>query len=132
MNESEGREIWFLNRDVLVVHPLDPFVAWVGSVDESDAVTPEFIRSSTNAFLLPEFDDDDEAREWLRENCDAIFELMLSDWIITPELWPEDRGWREFQRWFSFERIETAWDLVDEPLSSDPPPPDLDGTTWDA
>jgi hypothetical protein len=132
MEGSERREIWFLNRNILVVRPGEPFIEWVRSTDDGGAVTPEFVRNSTNAFLLPEFDDEEEALDWIRESCEVVFELMLSDWIITPDLWPEDRGWPVFQRWFSFEHIETAWDLVDGPLSSDPPLPDPDGGVWDA
>jgi hypothetical protein len=132
MREPEGREIWFLNRDILVVRPKEPYVEWAHSVYDGGAVTPDITRDWVNAFLLPELDSEEEARDWLRENCDVIFELMLRDWVIVPEMWPEDRGWEAFQRWFSYERIETAWDLVDEPLSSDPPPPKPQDPLWDA
>ncbi len=127
-DERRGREIWFINRDLLVVRPLEPFAEWARSVDDGKGVmAPEATLDWTNSFLLPEFEMVEDAEAWLAENCDVIFEMMLNDWLMIPELWPEDRGWEAFQRWFSFERIETTWDLVDAPLSSDPPPADLNG-----
>ena len=132
MEESEGREIWFLNRDLLVVRPREPFVEWAASVFDDAQVSPETTRDWANAFLLPEFDTEEEALAWLSDECEVIFEVMLSEWIVVPEMWPEDRGWGAFQRWFALERIETTWDLVDEPLSSDPPLPERERPLWDA
>ena len=133
MDERGGREIWFLNRDLLVVRPRAPYAEWARSVyDDEGVAEPEDTLEWVTSFLLPQFEFEDDAMAWLAENCDVIFEMMLNDWLMVPELWPEDRGWEAFQRWFSFERIETAWDLVDAPLSSDPPPPAWEGPMADA
>ena len=126
MDESEGREVWFLNRDLLVVRPKEPYIEWARTVYDDEPITDEEARDWVDAFLLPECDTQEEALDWIAENCDVIFELMLADWVVEPEAWPEDRGWEVFQRWFTFERIETTWDLVDAPLSSDPPLPETD------
>lgn len=131
MEEPEGREIWFLNRNILVVRPREPFVEWAMSTDNDGLVTPEWAGSWVTSFLLPQFEDDEEALFWISETCEVMFEMMLNEWILIPELWPEERGWEAFQRWFSFEHIEMAWDLVDGPLSSDPPPPP-EPMVWDA
>ena len=130
--DPEGREVWFLNREVLVVRPREPFLDWAISTDDDGVVDPEWVRNWVTSFLLPQFETEEEALAGIREYCEVIFELLLTDWILLPELWPEDRGWEAFQRWFSFERIEIAWDLVDAPLSSDPPLPDWEGPLVDA
>ncbi len=126
MDESEGREVWFLNRDLLVVRPKEPYIEWARTVYDDEPITDEEARNWVDAFLLPECDSEEEALDRIAENCDVIFELMLADWVVEPEAWPEDRGWEVFQCWFTFERIETTWDLVDAPLSSDPPQPETD------
>ncbi len=133
MDESEGRPIWFINRDTLVVRPLEPFVRWAESVHDGGKVDPEITRTWVNSFLIPEFDLEEESWTWIRENCGVIFEIMLNDWLMDPDQWPEDRGWAEFEKWFSHERIEVAWDLVDEPLSSEPPTEEEgEEPVWDA
>ena len=129
---TEDRPIWFLNRSVLVVRAREPFVDWACSVDDPVRVRPADAAASVNSFLIPEFGTEEESWAWIREHCDTVFELMLNDWYTDPELWPEDRGWGAFQLWFEAEHIDLAWDLVAEPLSSDPPPVQENGGTWDA
>ena len=118
---DEGKPIWFINRGVLVVRPRQPFVDWVCSFDQDGPVDPEDARDSVNSFLVPEFDDPGETADWVEANIETVFEIMLNDWVMDPEHWPADRGWDAFEEWFELEFVELAWDLVDEPLSSDPP-----------
>jgi hypothetical protein len=120
-SSSEGRPIWFLNRGVLVVRPRQPFVDWICSFEDGDPVDPADAWEAVNSFLVPEFDEPEETLEWIHGNVDTVFEIMLNDWITEPESWPEDRGWSAFEEWFEFEYVDLAWDLVDEPLSSEPP-----------
>lgn len=127
MEESSGRQVWFLNRDLLVVRPREPYLEWARSVSDDVPISEEDIREWADAFLLPECDTEEEALEWIAENCDTIFELMLTDWVMDPTMWPDDRSWGAFKRWFTFKRIQTTWDLVDAPLSSDPPVANLEG-----
>ena len=52
---------------------------------------------------------------------DLMFEIALDSWYTEPALWPKNRDWKEFNRWFNMELIDVAWDLVNQPLSSEPP-----------
>ena len=36
MSANEDREIWFLNRDVMVVRPAQPFIDWALALDDED------------------------------------------------------------------------------------------------
>ena len=133
MSANEDREIWFLNRDVMVVRPAQPFIDWALALDDEDLLQHDDVAGASNAFLIPEFEDEEETWAWVRVNCDTMFDYMLHDWSVDPGEWPEGRGWDAFQKWFAFEHIQMAWDLVDEPLSSDPPPMDGDDMEeWDA
>lgn len=115
------RPIWFLNRGVLVVRPRQPFVDWVLTFDDDGPVDPEDAWESVNSFLVPEFDDPEQTMEWIEANIETVFEIMLNDWVMDPEHWPEDRGWEAFGEWFDLEYVDLAWDLVDEPLLSEAP-----------
>jgi len=121
---SDDRPIWFLNRGVMVVRPRQPFVDWVCSFDDAGPVDPEDAWDSVNSFLVPEFDDPEETLAWIHANVETVFDIMLHDWVTTETDWPQDRGWETFEEWFDFEYVDLAWDLVDEPLSSEAPEPD--------
>jgi hypothetical protein len=118
---GSGTEIWFLNRRVVVVRARQPFEEWAKGVDESAEDAYDSKEGWTNAYLIPDFEDEEESWKWLEENCDTIFEIELNSWFMDPKAWPEDRRWEVFREWFEVELIELAWDLVDEPLSSEPP-----------
>ena len=48
-----------VNRSVLVLKPTARMLDWINSMgEESAAVTPEEAQEMTNAYLLPEFEDD--------------------------------------------------------------------------
>lgn len=132
MEDKEGSHIWFLNRDVVVVRPAQAFVDWALSLEGEGALDALDVFASSNAFLIPEFDVEDDAWAWVSSNCETIFEYMLHDWSTAPEEWPQDRSWDEFERWFTYEHISMAWDLVDEPLSSDAPSEDEDSPDGEA
>lgn len=53
--------------------------------------------------------------------------LRSSEWYTDPSLWPAERDWETFKGCFDVEFIDIAWDLVDAPLSSDPPVAEHEG-----
>jgi hypothetical protein len=119
---QDGSMVWTLNRGLVVLRPRDPLVEWVATVDRTGTpLDVEGIRGTSTAFLIPEYDSPDDSWEWIRENCSVFFELELADWSEDEAAWPQDRGWDVFLEWFDLELIDTTWDLVDEPLSSDLP-----------
>jgi hypothetical protein len=119
---QDGALVWTLNRGLVVLRPNDPLVQWVATVDRTGRpMDVDAIRTTSTAFLIPEYETPDESWEWIRDNCVVFFELELIDWTEDETLWPQDRGWDVFQEWFTIEFIDTTWDLVDEPLSSDVP-----------
>jgi hypothetical protein len=119
--QPEPREIWFLNRGLVVVRAKRPYVTWANNVDGSSVtLSLAEARGRPDAYLIPEFENPDESLEWLRENCSMIFDLELDAWHTDRAGWPADRSWKVFKAWFDFEMVEITWDLIDEPLSSDP------------
>jgi hypothetical protein len=122
-NWGSDKEIWFLNRGVLILRPKDLFVEWVQDADPvvDSRVDATFVRKGTAVCLIPEFDGEEEAWSWIRDNADMLFEHQLNEWYTDPGLWPSKRGWTVFKEWFDLEYVEIAWDLVDAPLSSDAP-----------
>jgi hypothetical protein len=118
-------EIWFVNRGLVVLRPKEPFLAWVREADPSDSpLDDDAVESRPIAYLIPQLDGDDESWDWVRMNCGFLFEFACNEWYTTESLWPARRDWAAFQEWFGIEFIELVWDLVDEPLTSDPEAPE--------
>jgi hypothetical protein len=96
-------------------------VAWVNSHDPVHKVSLDDVREEPDAFLIPQFDYRDDSWAWVRDNYDDMFEIKLEGWYTDPAIWPSDRSWESFLEWFDLEMLGPAWDLLDEPLSSEPP-----------
>jgi hypothetical protein len=60
-----------LNRAALIVRPAKPFMDWAKSLDDSD-VLPD-VDGEQTVYLIPEFDDDEEAESVLRRAYGAVF-----------------------------------------------------------
>jgi hypothetical protein len=121
-NGDHERPIWTLNRGLVVLRPKQPFVDWVVKLHRrEEPPDTEWIRSTSSAFLIPEYELTDDSWEWIEENCSTFFALELIDWYTDEQLWPQDRSWKVFQEWFEIEFIYVVWDLVDETLSSEFP-----------
>jgi hypothetical protein len=55
-----------VNRSVLVLKPTVKMLDWINSVgEESTAVTPEEAQEMANAYLLPDFEDDEEQASFI-------------------------------------------------------------------
>ena len=50
--------------------------------------------------------------------------MALSEWDTDEAAWPAVRDWAMLSEWFQFEFVDLVWDLVDEPLTSDPEAPE--------
>ncbi|MEX2608937.1 MAG: hypothetical protein WEA24_03260 [Gemmatimonadota bacterium] len=122
--DGHDDEVWFLNRNLVTVRPRQPFVDWVRKQDPDDLMPEDEIRNSPGAYLIPDFEVPGECERWVRQHFPTLFEMQLNEWYMNPSMWPRDRSWERFNEWFEWEVIEIVWDLVDGPLSSEPP--DLD------
>jgi hypothetical protein len=119
---DKSSHIWFLNRGLVVLRPKEPFIQWVSDIAGDAPPAEELDQAST--YLIPEFESEDESWEWIQGNATLLFELALEEWDVDEAEWPEDRGWVALSEWFEIEFVEIVWDLVDEPLTSNPEAPE--------
>ena len=73
-----------LNRSVIIVRPAQPFLDWAATLDDSGLV-PDAGGEQT-VYLVPDFEDDDEAAEVLDLVYAEIFERELDSWHTTTQL----------------------------------------------
>ena len=100
-----------LNRAVLIVRPKQPFIEWAAGLDDS-GLAPAADDEQT-AYLIPSFEDEDEAWEILEELYATVFENELYDWDTDESNWPQDRDFELFQEWFEIELHGVVEDLCD-------------------
>jgi hypothetical protein len=121
--DESASQVWFLNRGLVILRPKELFVQWVRHLASDDS-TPvdELVQAST--YLIPEFHTEDESWDWIRSNSNLLFELALNEWDADESGWPAERDWTALSEWFQVEFVDLVWDLVDEPLTSDPEDPE--------
>ena len=129
--QDEHREIWYANRLLLLLHPQEPFSAWARQFKNPGEGTEELTAAIEKPFpfLVPLSEDESEVWSWVRDNHFILFDTALWTWIPEPTRWPEDRSWDVFNEWFALEVLDPPWDVVTEPLHSNPPP--AQSAEWD-
>lgn len=72
---ERGEDMKLVNRSVLVLKPKKKMLDWINSVgEESDTVTAEEGQEMNNAYLLPDFEDDQEQARFIRFRAKKLFE----------------------------------------------------------
>lgn len=100
--------------------PAGPFLDWLHRVDStSTELTLEDLRREPTIYLLPNYDTEEEALDYLREVCSEIFEEQLNGWYRVPSSWPGKRDFDTFRRWFEFSFHSMLVDLCEDPLEHD-------------
>lgn len=103
-----------LNRAAIIVRPDRPYLGWAASLDDSGMV-PE-VDGERNVYLIPVFDDEDEAKKILKMVFSSIFENELNDWHTDESAWPRDRSFKVFRKWFKIEMHSVVHDLCGYPF----------------
>ena len=98
-----------LNRAALIVRPKQPYMAWAAGLDDSELV-PSFDGEQT-VYLVPAFEDDDEAEDVLAQVYAEIFEDQLFEWHTDEDAWPKGRTLAMFKEWFHIEMHSVVEDL---------------------
>ena len=68
------------------------------------------LRVDSTAYLIPEQEPDPDA--WLKRNFKTIFEIELDGWCADPSLWPADRSFKVFKKFFRLHYSSTVIDLA--------------------
>jgi len=109
-----------INRSAVIVMPAQPFLDWLHQADPTSAeLTLEDLRHEPTIYLLPEYDTEEEALGHLKRVCGEIFEEQLDGWYRVPSVWPVDRGFDAFKRWFEYDFHSVVIDFCDDALIHD-------------
>ncbi|MBI4194560.1 MAG: VacJ [Betaproteobacteria bacterium] len=106
-----------LNRGVLIVRPKQPYLDWVAGLDDS-GLEPD-VDGEKTIYLIPSFEDDDEAWEILEDFYAEVFERELLAWHTDEAAWPPNRTFAMFKEWFDIELHSVVEDLSSDEIIDD-------------
>ncbi len=122
--DQDGVPIVRLNRYVLVVTPLQPWVDWIRGIEREDGLeageAPMTLEDAQvnfqSTFLVPWSEEAEDVVDWVADNVDVVFDQMLFDVETDSKRWPTDRSADIFDTWFDLDLLDSPIDLVDAPL----------------
>ena len=98
-NQNDVRELPTINRSAVVLEPTEVYLQWAKECAEDDAeLTLDELSKDCTTYLIPEPDAQPDA--WLKRNYAAMFGHELYGWCMDETLWPEDRSFKNFKRFF--------------------------------
>jgi len=112
-----------INRAALIVKPKKPFFDWLLNTSNEydkpeDRLKPEMLDTevpdSKHVYLIPIYDEDKQYNGFLKKHCIEIFNSELNGWYMDPDMWPKDRSWKEFNKWFEYDIQTMVCDMTPE------------------
>ena len=102
-----------VNRSLLSVKAAEPFREWVESLPGRENITIEDLDHGCTAYLIPEFESDQQRDAILNRVYADIFAEHLSFWCVDDVKWPQNRTFALFSRWFELELHLVVADMAD-------------------
>jgi hypothetical protein len=101
-----------LNRHAVVVRPTALFLNWAReNPDPLPKLTLDDVRREPTVYLVPEGRNNDDVERFVKQHFSMIFEHELWAWCTEPSLWPENRTYGEFKKWFDVDIHSMVMDL---------------------
>ncbi len=112
--------MYFVDRTAAVLKPTAAFLDWLKSSDDDlPDLSLSQLRSNCSVFLLPQFDEPEQAVAYFDERFHEIFTAELAGWTTDEKLWPK-RDLETFWRFFELEIHDSVLDLEENELMLSP------------
>ena len=111
-----------LNRTAITVIGAEPYLDWTRSRDADfnrGTLTVARTKSYGSAFLLPEFEQEEDLQEWVEDNYAWMFEFQLSAWTEDESAWPSTRDLKTFREWFRIDVHSVVVDAADDEIEGE-------------
>ena len=111
-----------INRTAVTITGAKPYIDWTRQTDadaNKGAITVARARTYGSAFLLPEFELEEDVQEWIEENFSWLFEFQLSAWTEDESLWPTARDLRTFREWFRVDIHSVVVDVAEDEIEGE-------------
>jgi len=111
MPEEADFEEAFINRNALIIKPLQPFLDWLNAIYPEDPVNEV---NEPSIYLID--DSIDDVEKWLKKNYDTFFTMELNDWHTNKKEWPQRRSYKMFRQWFNVDISTMLYDMESRPV----------------
>jgi hypothetical protein len=111
-----------VNRTAVTLIGAQPYLDWMRQTDadfNKGSLTVARARTYGSAFLLPEFDLEEDVQEWVEENASWLFEFQLSAWTDDEASWPQTRDLKTFRQWFRIDVHSVVVDVADDDIEGE-------------
>ena len=111
-----------VNRTAVTITGARPYIDWMRRTDadfNKGALTVPRAKAYGSAFLLPEFDLEENLREWVEDNAEWLFEFQLSAWTEDETTWPDRRDLATFRDWFRIDIHSVVVDAGDNDIEGE-------------
>jgi hypothetical protein len=111
-----------VNRTAISITGAQPYIDWTQQTDADSnkgMLTVARAKPYGSAFLLPEFELEEDLQEWVEENAAWLFEFQLSAWSEDESSWPATRDLKTFREWFRVDIHSVVVDVSDEELEGE-------------
>jgi hypothetical protein len=100
-----------INRAVAVIRPRQPFLEWCRAAANLPELSLGDLAVDASVFLLPGYDDEDEAGVLVDQYWQTILEHELAAWEQDQRRWPSGRSLTMFLAWFEVDLHGLVIDL---------------------
>ena len=111
-----------VNRTAVTVVGAKPYTDWTLHTDadvNKGAITVARAKTYGSAYLLPEFELEEDVREWIEENASWLFEFQLAAWTDDESTWPATRDLPTFREWFRVDIHNVVVDVADDDIEGE-------------
>ena len=108
-----------VNRSALILAPKQPFLDWLRSVDPTSSdLRLNDLRQEPTVYLIGECQSVNEFTDRVREAAPVLFEAELDGWWRDQAVWPTNRNFEVFERWFDYEMHSLVLDLGEDSIET--------------
>ena len=114
-------DLYDINRYALVITPSEALLKWAISETPSlsEEVDPEDQSDLATVYLLPDFDDIEDAEDWVEANYVDLLETLLEEWITDESVWPDKMEFRHLEKYADYNLTNMVIDTVDASYDSE-------------
>ena len=110
-----------VNRQLILIRPKEALVTWVHSILPDFPIAWEDLgkHDSANAYLIPVFEEPEEALAWVKENFEYFLTEELLDWVEEEQYLPKELTQEMFEDFCDCEFHSMVLDTIDYPLEKE-------------
>ena len=108
-----------INRTAITIVGAQPYMKWTLQKEadvNKGTLTVARAKTYGSAFLLPEFELEEDVQEWVEENAAWLFEFQLAAWSDDESSWPATRDLKTFREWFHIDVHSVVVDVADDDI----------------